>query len=433
MDKELFRKQARERVRTLMDRIDRSPCCYQAAENECAILEKNGFKPLDMTERWTLNPGDARYVLIGDTCVVAFRVGETPAAGFHIIGAHNDSPGFQIKANADVKKEGVHQLNVEPYGGLIYRTWLDRPLSVCGRVILKAEDGSLERRNVVVDRDWLIIPSLAIHMGRDVNDEGKINPQKEMIPFFALGHDGDKDFLTRLAEELGVEREQILGTDLFLYSREKGTFVGDDEALFSIGRIDDLACAYAAVDALTETTAGPNHRLIVINDHEEVGSGTRKGANSAQLMNLLERIVLASGGDRQDYLRSLDASFLISCDQAHAVHPNYPEVADPTNRPRLNGGPVIKIAANRSYNTDGAGEALFRSLADKAGVPVQTFHNRSDRRGGSTIGPITERWTTIPGADVGNPMLSMHSVRELAGVEDHESMVRILKAFFGEN
>lgn len=423
---------ARDYVQTLLTQIDASPTVFQAVETQVAYLKEHGFTELKREDRWELSPGDSRYIVVGDAAVLAFRVGKNQHAAFHIAGAHSDSPSYRLKANPDQVKEGMLQLNVEPYGGIIHRTWLDRPLSVAGRLILK-KDGGLEKKNLVIDKDLLIIPSVAAHMDREVNDKGEIKPQKTMTPVYGLSSgDTEADFLCLVAEEAGVSRDAILEYDLYLYAREKGCLLGANEAFFSVGRIDDLAMAYAALTALAETEAGSAHQMVVINDNEEIGSGTLRGADSFLLRDVLRRITFALGGDEEDFLTTLAKSFLISCDQAHAVHPNYGEVADPTNRPRINEGPVIKMAANKSYNTDAESAARFRLLAEKAGVPVQTFHNHSDRRGGSTIGPITERWTTIPGVDVGNPMLSMHSVRELAGVEDHYSMLKILKVFFAK-
>lgn len=423
---------ARDYVQTLLTQIDASPTAFQAVETQVAYLAEHGFTELKREDRWELSPGDARYVVVGDAAVIAFRVGKDKNAAFHIAGAHNDSPSYRLKANPDQVKEGMLQLNVEPYGGMMHRTWLDRPLSVAGRLILK-KDGGIEKKNIVIDRDLLIIPSVAAHMDREVNKQGEINPQKTMTPVYGLqSGDDDADFLSLVAKEAGVDRDVILDYDLHLYVREKGSFVGADEEFFSVGRIDDLAMAYASLTALAESKAGSAHQVAVINDNEEIGSGTLRGADSFLLRDVLRRITFALGGDEEDFLTTLAKSFLISCDQAHAVHPNYGEVADPTNRPRVNEGPVIKMAANKSYNTDAESAARFRLLAEKAGVPVQTFHNHSDRRGGSTIGPITERWTTIPGVDVGNAMLAMHSARELAGVEDHYSILKILKEFYTE-
>lgn len=425
---------AHERVTQLMEIIDRSPTAYQAIEQESKLLASNGFMPLRYEDKWQLEGGGQYYLEIGDAAIIAFRVGRVGTKGFHITGAHSDSPGLRIKANPEMIREGLCQLNVEPYGGLIMRTWLDRPLSVAGRIIVSDGEGGVESRLVDVDQDLLIIPSLAIHMDRTVNDEGAMKAQKMLLPVYAIAREGsERGILDIVADCVNLDKHDILDYDLHLYAREKGCFIGENREFFSIGRIDNQAMALAQLSALIESDPTDFHQLVVINDNEEIGSGTRRGANSAMLRDVLKRIILACGGDEEDFFRALGRSFIISADQAHAVHPGFPEVADPTNRPQLNKGPVIKVAANKSYNTDGKSAARFKLLAQEAGVPIQVFHNHSDRKGGSTIGPITERWTTIEGVDVGNPMLSMHSVRELAGVEDHESMIRLLKVFFNSN
>lgn len=420
----------KKRVKDLMKYIDASPTAYQATEVQKNLLFENNFEELDRATPWTLNPGDKRFLILGDAGIIAFIVGEDKFAPFHILGAHSDSPSLRLKENPEMKKEGYRLLNVEPYGGLIARTWLDRPLSIAGRLILADENGGLQTKLVNIDRDLLIIPSLAIHQDREVNSSGEIKPQKTLIPIYGLAGEESPDILDIIAKEANVDKDDILDFDLHLYSREKGTFIGQDEEFYSIGRIDNLGMAFAELTALTEAEASQAHKLVVINDNEEIGSSTLRGADSAFLRDVLHRIVLSLGGSEEDFLISLASSFLISGDQAHSVHPNYPEVADPTNRPKINQGPVIKISANKSYNTDAQSAARFRLLANAAGVSVQTFHNHSDRRGGSTIGPLTEKWTTIPGVDVGNPMLAMHSVRELAGVKDHGDMIKVMKEFF---
>ncbi len=420
----------KKRVQDLLKYIDASPTAYQAVEVQKKLLKEKGFEEIDRGQAWALEPGDKCFLVLGDAGIIAFIVGKEKTAPFHILGAHSDSPSLRLKENPTMKKEGYSLLNVEPYGGLIARTWLDRPLSVAGRLIVSTDDDKPKSKLVDIDRSLLIIPSLAIHQDREVNAKGEIKPQKTLIPILGLAGDDQVDILSIAAEAAGVNKEDIVDFDLHLYAREKGTFVGNEEEFFSVGRIDNLGMAFAELTALVEAKASDSHKLVVINDNEEIGSSTLRGADSASLRDVLHRIVLALGGSEEDFLISLANSFLISGDQAHAVHPNYPEVADPTNRPRMNHGPVIKISANKSYNTDAMSAARFRLLAKAAGVSVQTFHNHSDRRGGSTIGPLTEKWTTIPGVDVGNPMLSMHSVRELAGVKDHGDMIKVMKEFF---
>lgn len=422
-------------VEELMNFIDQSPTAYQATENEAQYLDAQGFTEIKRSDEWSLKAGDKKYVRVGDAALIAFRLGEGKTSPFHILGSHSDSPSLRLKASPEMRKEGLKSLNVEVYGGPIFRTWLDRPLSIAGRVIIRDQD-RVKSLLVNIDKDLLTIPSLAIHMDRQVNSEGEIKPQKTLIPIYGIENnekeEKEEGILAYIASYMDLDLDSIIDFDLHLYAREKGSFIGDKEEFFSIGRIDNLAMAHAQLKALGEAEHAEFHQLVVVNDNEEIGSSTLRGADSALLRDTLQRIVFALGGDPEDFYQVLAKSFIISADQAHAAHPNYPEVADPTNRPRINQGPVIKLAANKSYNTDAESAARLRILAESLDVPLQTFHNHSDRRGGSTIGPLTEKWTTIQGVDIGNPMLAMHSVRELAGVQDHAYMVKLLKGFFAQ-
>ncbi len=430
--------EARRRAKELMEFIDGAPTAFQAAEEEQKRLAAEGFQPLAMGERWTLEPGCCYTVLFGDATLFAFRLADgdgAASAGFRLIGAHNDSPGFQVKSHPFITRAGYVQFNVEPYGGVILRTWLDRPLSLAGRVILRdaSAPGGVRSQNVRIERPILIIPSLAIHMDRDVNREGAIQPQQMMLPILMMEDQGEQpDLFGLVAAECGLNADEILDADLFLYATEKGELIGANQEWISSGRLDNLAMAHAATMALLEASSGKNHQLIALHDHEEIGSSTRRGAASSTLMQLLRRISRALGGDAEDFDIALSRSFMVSCDAAHAVHPNHLQVADPTNRPLLNGGPVLKYAAAKSYITDGEGGARARLIAERAGVPLQTFHNHSDLRGGYTIGAMDEQWTGILNADLGNPILAMHSVRELGGVADHEAMIRFLKALLSD-
>lgn len=428
-------KQARQRAKELLQFIDGSPTAYQTTEQEKALLNKAGFTQLTLTSRWKLEPEKTYYVEISDATIFAFRTAKQADAGFHIIGAHNDSPGFQLKQNVNMPRSGYGQLNVEPYGGLILRTWLDRPLSVAGRLLVKDDSPrGYTVKKIHLTRPLVIIPSLAIHMDREVNKNGEIRPQNMMAPIWCVADEPGKkgDFLAVVAHEVGISREAILDADLFLYDVQKGMFLGENEEFLSVGRLDNLAMCHAATTALTEANPANVHQVIALHDHEEIGSMSRKGADSATLRDVLSRIVRSMGGDEEDFAIALAKSFTVSCDMAHAVHPNHTDCADPTNRPLLNHGPVLKYAASKSYITDGEGGARVRLYAEKAGATFQTFHNHSDKRGGATIGAMDEQWTTILNADVGNPVLGMHSVRELGGVADHDAMIRTLTAFLNE-
>ncbi len=420
-------KKATKRILDLLSFIDNSQTAYQATEREAELLDKADFTEILPEEHWDLCEGKSYYTKVDGTALIAFRTGHKP--GFNIIGSHNDSPCFRVKDNASVNKEGLSLLNVEPYGGAIFRTWLDRPLSIAGRVILKGKNEVI-RKNFNIDRDLMIIPSLAIHMDREVNKEGTIKPQKIMLPIYGTAGEKEPAFYKLISKELNLNEEDILGTDAFLYTREKGTIFGENEEFFSVGRIDNLAMAHASLVSLIESEAGEKTNIVAITNNEEVGSQTLSGADSFLIRDALERISLALGFERADFLLALKRSFVISADGAHAVHPAHPDVCDPTNRPKLNEGPVIKFSAGKSYSTVAETAAKFSLLAKKASVKIQSFYNHSDRRGGSTIGPMTESMTGIPTVDVGNAMLGMHSARETAGVKDHEAIIKIFKEFY---
>ncbi len=423
---------AKERVDSLFKFVDNSPSPFHASLNEAKYLEKHGFTQLNWEDEWKFEAGNKHYIIVGGTTFISFIVGTEAAKGFRMLGTHNDSPTLRIKSNPEVKSENFRQINVEPYGGLMYRGWFDRPLSVAGRLLVRKDNKTIEEKIINVDKNVLIIPSLAIHMDRDVNGGKEINPQKELTPIYALDNDDNIDFLDYIADFAEIERDSLLDYDLTLYPREKGEYIGTADEFYSLARLDNLLMTHQAITAIAETSDVKNafHRVAVSFDNEEIGSSTGRGADGSLLRNTLKRITLACGASEEEFLRSLSNSFHISTDVSHAVHPNYSDAADPTNRPRLNEGPVIKIAANKSYNTVGSSAAKFRLYAENAGSPVQTFHNRSDKRGGSTIGPIAEKWTAIPGVDIGIPILSMHSVRELGGVLDHEYSIRIMSEFF---
>ncbi len=398
--------QAKKRIDALFEFVDNSPTAFHASLNEAKELEKHGFIELKWEDEWQFNPGDKYYLIIGGTTFISFIVGTEKAKGFKIIGTHNDS--------------------------LVYRGWFDRPLSVAGRVLLRGENNSIKTEIINVEKDLMIIPSLAIHMDRAMNEGYKISPQKELKPVYAMDSDESQDFIDYIAEYLGVETAEILDYDLSLYPRENGTYIGINSEFYSLGRLDNLLMTHQALTAIAESTDSniSFHRIFVSFDNEEIGSQTGRGADSALFGNFLKRLNIACGGSEEDYYRSLANSFIISTDVSHAAHPNYPEMADPTNRPRLNGGPVLKIAARKSYNTTGESAARFRLYAENANAPVQCFYNHSDKRGGSTIGPLAEAQTAIPGADIGIPILSMHNIREMGGVLDHEFSIRIMKEFF---
>lgn len=421
----------------LINFIDRSPSQFHATKNVEEILIKEGFKKLNFQDKWELEKEGKYYTIKNNSAIIGFVIGkgEIEENGFKLIGAHTDSPGFRIKPNPEMTVEGKYlKLNTEVYGGPILNTWFDRPLSMAGRVSVKTEN-PLKPKELLVDMEKpiMIIPNLAIHMNKGVNDGLKINPQTETLPLLATINDKfEKDnFLLKLiAENLDINIEDILDFELYLYEVEKGSLVGLNEEFISIGKLDDLAMVHAGLYGLIDSSVGNATNVLVCFDNEEVGSSTKQGAASPMLRTILERIGVAMGKDREDYYRALSNSFLISADQAHGLHPNYTDKQDPTSRPVVNGGPAIKIAANQSYTTDSSSSAVFQGICKSINVPVQKFANRSDARGGSTIGPISSTQLDIQSVDIGNPILAMHSVRELGGVLDHHYTYESFKEFY---
>lgn len=424
-------------AKELLDFLYDSPTAFHAVENISEILIKQGFKELKEEDKWKLKKDGRYFVKKNDSALIAFVVGEDAPQekGFKIIGAHTDSPGFRIKPRPEMIAENAYlKLNTEVYGGPILATWFDRPLALAGRVTLKSDNPLYPKIEFInINRPILIIPSLAIHMNRNVNQGVEINRQKDVLPLMTMINDSlEKDnlLLQVISEELNVSKEEIIDFDLFPYEFEKGSLIGLKEEFISSARLDDLSMVHAGLKALTAVKSSKGTNVLACFDNEEVGSSTKQGADSELLASILERIVIALKGDREDYLRSLAKSFIISADLAHAVHPNYGEKHDPQLRPVINGGPVIKIAASQSYTTDAESSAAYEMICKKAGVPYQKFANRSDSRGGSTIGPINSTHLNIRSVDMGNPVLGMHSIRELGGVKDHYYCIKSFEEFY---
>lgn len=421
----------------LVDFLYDSPSACHGVKATQKILNENGFIEIKETDKWDLQPKGKYYVIKNDSALIAFEIGtgDIEETGLRLIGAHTDVPGFRIKPNPQMISEGKYvKLNTEVYGGPILHTWFDRPLSIAGKVSLKgASPLKPETRLVNINKPLLIIPSLAIHMNREVNEGFKINRQVDTLPLLGLINDKleKEDYLMNiLAEELQVKKEDILNFELGLYEYEKGMLIGMNEELISSGRFDDLWMVYAGIKALVDSKENVATKVMICIDNEEIGSLTAEGANSTLLNNILERIALGLGKDREGYYRALANSIMISADLAHAVHPNLGDKHDPTNRPVLEGGPVLKIAASGSYSTDSFNGAVFAGVCEAACVPFQKFVNRSDVRGGTTIGPVTAANLTIPVIDMGAPVLGMHSIRELASVKDNYYTVKAFTEFF---
>ncbi|MBD7915077.1 M18 family aminopeptidase [Clostridium sp. Sa3CUN1] len=421
----------------LIDFLYKSPTAYNSVKTIKERLDLNGFSEVKESEKWNLQKEGKYYVIKNDSALIAFTVGngDVEEDGFKLIGAHTDAPGFRIKANPEMVSEGKYlKLNTEVYGGPLLYTWFDRPLGIAGKVTLKGESTLKPEVKIVnINKPLLIIPSVAIHMNRSVNEGFAINKQKDTLPLLSLINDKfeKNGYLVKvLAEELKVEASDILGFDLGLYEIEKGGIIGLNEEFISAGRLDDMWMVYTGIQALIESKVNKSTKVMVCIDNEEIGSLTAQGANSALLLNILERITLALGKDREGLHRALSNSLMISADLAHAVHPNAEEKHDPTNRPVLGNGPVLKTAASGSYSTDSYNAAIFEGLCKAANVPYQKFFNRSDVRGGTTIGPITTSLLTIPVMDMGAPLLSMHSIRELATVKDNYYTIKLFTEFF---
>ncbi len=507
----------------LLEFLDHSPNAFWAVENMRKILEKEGYLQLREADNWNLTAGGKYYVIRNGSAIIAFQTpadssmnisanqqipadssmnisanqqipadssihasadqqipadGSAFPLGFQIMTSHSDSPAFKIKTNAEIEVDKTYiKLNTEKYGGMLFAPWMDRPLSVAGRVLVDTANG-IESRLVNIDRDLFIIPNLAIHMDRQVNEGYKFNAQVDMLPLMGdvvgtdqvcneadreadreagreadreAGREADREedsetmaagshaeneknnsdiFLRLIAEATGVNAEQILDTDLFLYNRMKGTTLGANGEYIASGRLDDLQCAFASLQGFLQAKPTKSIPVHCVYDNEEVGSGTKQGAASTFLKDTLHRIVYGLGGDENRYLRMLASSFMVSADNAHAVHPNHTDKADPTNRPYMNKGIVIKYSANQKYTTDGVSGALFRKICDRAQVPVQTFTNRSDMLGGSTLGNISQSQVALNTVDIGLPQLAMHSSYETAGAKDTAYLVTAARELY---
>lgn len=415
-----------EFAKDLIDYIYDSPTSFHAVKSSKDILIKEGFEELNLREHWDIKVGNKYFVTKNSSSITAFIVNSSDLEneGFKIIGSHSDAPSFRIKPNPEMIGENAYiRLNTEVYGGPILNTWMDRPLAIAGRICVKSDN--ILRPNemfININKPICIIPNLSIHMNRNVNTGVELNKQKDMIPLLGLINEGfekDNFLLKEISKNLNINTEDILDFDLFLYEYEKGSLIGINEEFISSSRLDNLAMAHASIKALCDSKGKSGINVAVVFDNEEVGSSTKQGADSPMLVNILERISLSLGKTREEFFRSIYSSFMISADMAHAVHPNVPEKHDPTNRPIINKGPVIKISANQSYTSDSYSIGVYENICKQAGVPYQKFVNKSDERGGSTIGPISSTHLDIPSVDVGTPIMAMHSIRELGGVFDH--------------
>ena len=417
--------------------IDNSPTCFHAVENVKVALLAAGAMELQETIPFHLESGKTYFVTRNGSSLLAFHLpkweqGKRPS-GYRIYAAHSDSPCFKIKPCGVMKAEGEYvMLNTEKYGGMILSTWLDRPLSLAGRIVYEQE-GMLVTKTVNLDELTCIIPNVAIHMNRDMNRGVEYNPQTDMRPLIGLSKDMP-ELRKLIADKAGIQQDSILGEDLYVYSKEKCCLMGTSEELLGGPRLDDLECVYAGLQGFLSALGARDKTIIpmlAIFDNEEVGSGTKQGADSTFLTDILERIAHAMHWDSETIKCMYADSFMISADNAHAVHPNHPEKADPTNRPIINGGIVVKYHGGQKYTTDAYSEAVLKRYAKKAQVSLQTYANKSDIPGGSTLGNISTAHLSIPTVDIGLPQLAMHSAFETAGVEDYRDLCKLTEAYFG--
>lgn len=430
-------KNYRKYAESLLALIDASPTPFHATAELAALLKADGFRELKETAAWKLEKGGRYFVTRNDSSLVAFVTGTQPAekAGFKIIGAHTDSPNLRLKPNPAYEKSGYVQLGVEVYGGALLGTWTDRDLSLAGRVVLKSKTGQPESCLLKIDKPLLRIPQLAIHLNREVNDKGlKLNKQTHLPPILQMAQknlDSEKVLKDLVARELKRKPDEIVSLDLALYDVQPSTFAGPNDEFLFAPRLDNLASCHAATVGLLEASRQDTAtRVLAFYDHEEVGSETAQGGGSPFLKDALERIVMTTDQPREALMRAMAHSLFISADMAHAVHPNYADQHEGRHLPVLNAGPVIKTNASQRYATEGVSSAEFELLCGRSGVGVQKFVMRSDLACGSTIGPITAANLGIRTVDVGNPMLSMHSIREMAGAQDHGDLIQVFKEFF---
>lgn len=430
-------KEAKEYAKDLISFINISGSCYQAVSASKKILLENGFKELNEEDSWNLKKEGKYFYTKNMSGFIAFKIGngDIKKEGYKIVGCHSDTPTLRIKPSPEIISENSYiKLNVEVYGVPILNTFLDRPLSIAGRVSLVSDNPlKPDIRLVDIRKPIVIIPNLAIHMNRTVNKGIELNPQKDMLPLIGLVSENleKNDYLIQiLSRELGAPKEDILSFDLFLYEWSEGCLLGINEEFISSSKLDDLSSLQAGLEGIIKSENGNGVQVLACFDNEEIGSRTIQGADSTFLSTALERIAIALGKTREEYYRALASSFIISSDSTHAVHPNVAEKSDPTNRPIINKGIAVKISANKKYTSDSESIAVYELICRKADIPYQTFVNRSDEIGGSTIGPITAGHLNIKAVDIGTPILAMHSIRELGGVLDHYYLIKLFTGFY---
>lgn len=412
-------------INALMSFIEKSPTAFHAVASCAEILEAQGYTRLCEADEWNLEAGKGYYITRNQSSVIAFRIPKGTPRNFLIAASHTDSPMFKIKSEAlSPAFEQYARLNTEPYGGTIFSTWLDRPLSLAGRVIIK-NGVEIEARLINFERDLLLIPNVAIHMQRGINSGHSYNPAIDLLPL--LSQDAKTDFVGFIAAEAGCKKEEILGYDLYVYNRTPATRIGIDGEFFSAPRIDNLMCAFGTLHGFISAENKDAVNVFYAADNEETGSSTKQGAGSVFLSDVIDRICESFGIDRR---RALASSMLLSADNAHAKHPNHPELSDAKNAPHMNGGVVIKSNAAQKYTTDGISASIFGEICAYADVPTQQYANRSDMPGGSTLGSIATTLTPMLSVDIGMAQLAMHSAYETAGANDIYHLINAATAFY---
>ncbi|MBR6051757.1 MAG: M18 family aminopeptidase [Clostridia bacterium] len=420
----------RKYANDLLKFLNSAPTPFQSVDELEKMLVAAGATKLDEGDEWNIERGKLYYMTKRGTQIAAFKIGGEPKeTGFRIGAAHEDSPGFRIKSVPSKVDFGVERISVELYGGLIVHGWLDRPLAFAGRVMVK-ENGAAKAVNINVNRPVLIIPSAAIHVERGVNDGAKFNPQTQLCPFFAQNSDGKTHFVDFIAKEAGCAPDDVLSFELAPYESYPGCYVGENEEFMSVARLDDAAMSHAVIKGVIEAKNAPSCDIAVAFDHEECGSNSDRGARSNTIEQIIDRVCEKLGYGTEEKYRALAKSVIFSADMAHATHPAYLDKAEPTMPVYLNKGPVLKIATGQSYACSAESSAFFKLICEKNKIPYQVFNNRSDVRGGGTIGPMMSATYGIMTVDIGNPMLSMHSVRELGGVDDTYYMTKLFAAFY---
>ena len=414
-------------TRNLLHFIQKSPTAFHAVEQIGEKLTASGFQRLEESASWDLIPGGKYFVTRNQSSVIGFRLPTKPPRQALIAARHTDSPMFKLKHEYQSPAFGKYiRLNTEVYGGTILSSWMDRPLSLAGRVILRQGD-SFVSKTVQINRDLLLIPNVAIHMNRSVNSGYAWNPAVDMLPLFSMA-EGGRTLKEILAQELHCCQEEIVGSDLYVYNRMDGSLWGADNEFFSAPRIDNLMCAYGTLCGFCDAQNAEDSLQIYFSaDNEETGSATKQGAGSVFLSDVFDRICEAMDVDRR---RLLASSFMVSADNGHARHPNHPELSDAQNAPHMNGGVVIKSNAAQKYATEGVSSAIFEAVCREAGVPIQQYANRSDQPGGSTLGSISNTLVPLCTVDIGMAQLAMHSAYETAGTADTEYLIRAMKKLF---